>query len=275
MKRYLPLLILAASFCLVQPLVANEQFNQGMNLSSQNKGQGASAIQGFNPAEVIPGYTNSPPESGYYGGVTSPGVDMTAPGSAALNTSEAGKIITESILNTPPDNKPSLDAPFISEGLAMKDKAEAITGGGFDGCVDQVAGFTEITTHQCLRDTKIEQYCTRTATISGYYEDTTEIKQIVIESSSIRFTEKNNSFSGEFKVSTGGKVIAASAVYSWNKKLAYGNEHWFMRVTTPFGLISMDDSEGSVTLSSGLNITDGQSLPFSITNRRNKPTVSS
>lgn len=30
MKRYLPLLMLAASFCLVQPLVANEQFNQGM-----------------------------------------------------------------------------------------------------------------------------------------------------------------------------------------------------------------------------------------------------
>ncbi|MDC9913048.1 hypothetical protein PSW03_21030, partial [Shigella flexneri] len=43
-------------------------------------------------------YTNSPPESGYYGGVTSSGVDMTAPGSAALNTSEAGKIITESIV---------------------------------------------------------------------------------------------------------------------------------------------------------------------------------
>ncbi|HCP7628541.1 TPA: conjugal transfer protein TraN, partial [Escherichia coli] len=167
MKRYLPLLMLAASFCLVQPLVANEQFNQGMNLSSQNKGQGASAIQGFNPAEVIPGYTNSPPESGYYGGVTSSGVDMTAPGSAALNTSEAGKIITESILNTPPDNKPSLDAPFISEGLAMKDKAETITGGGFAGCVDQPASFTETTTHQCLRDPKIEQYCTRTATITG------------------------------------------------------------------------------------------------------------
>ncbi|EFH6679062.1 type-F conjugative transfer system mating-pair stabilization protein TraN [Escherichia coli] len=271
MKRYLPLLMLAASFCLVQPLVANEQFNQGMNLSSQNKGQGASAIQGFNPAEVIPGYTNSPPESGYYGGVTSSGVDMTAPGSAALNTSEAGKIITESILNTPPDNKPSLDAPFISEGLAMKDKAEAITGGGFDGCVDQVAGFTEITTHQCLRDTKIEQYCTRTATISGYYEDTTETKQIVIESSSIQFSQNDDSFSGSFKVNAGGRVIAASAVYSWNKKLAYGNDHWFMRVTTPFGLISMDDSAGSVTLSSGMEITDGQLLTFSIRTRKNRP----
>ncbi|CTS74241.1 conjugal transfer mating pair stabilization protein TraN [Escherichia coli] len=78
MKRYLPLLMLAASFCLVQPLVANEQFNQGMNLSSQNKGQGASAIQGFNPAEVIPGYTNSPPESCLL--IRSPDQETSSPG---------------------------------------------------------------------------------------------------------------------------------------------------------------------------------------------------
>lgn len=271
MKPYLLLIMAVLSAGLSSPLVANDQFNQGMNLGSQNKGQGTSAIQGFNPAEAIPGYTDSPPETGYYGGVTSSGVDMTAPGSAALNTSDVGNTITESILNTPPDNTPSLDAPFISEGLAMKDKAEAITGGGFDGCVDQVAGFTEITTHQCLRDTKIEQYCTRTATISGYYEDTTETKQIVIESSSIQFRQNDDSFSGSFKVNAGGRVIAASAVYSWNKKLAYGNDHWFMRVTTPFGLISMDDSAGSVTLSSGMEITDGQLLTFSIRTRKNRP----
>ncbi|EAP4170698.1 conjugal transfer protein TraN, partial [Salmonella enterica subsp. enterica serovar Minnesota] len=114
MKHYLPLLMAMTSFCLVAPLVANDQFNQGMQQGNASKGQGASAIQGFKPAEVIPGYTDSPAESGYYGGVTSSGVDMTSPGSTALNTSEAGKTITESILNTPPDNKPSLDAPFIS-----------------------------------------------------------------------------------------------------------------------------------------------------------------
>lgn len=165
MKRILPLLVATASVFMVQPLIANEQFNQGMQQGKANKGQGADAIQGFKPAEVIPGYTTSPSESGYYGGVTSSGVDMTSPGSAALNSSEAGKTITESILNTPANNKPSLDAPFISEGLDMQAKAETITGGGFDGCVDQPASFTEITTHQCLRDTKIEQYCTRTATI--------------------------------------------------------------------------------------------------------------
>lgn len=275
MKKILPLFLVMASAFMVQPLIANEQFNQGMQQGKRNTGQGAEAIQGFKPGEVIPGYTTSPSESGYYSGVTSPGVDMTAPGSSALNSSEAGKTITESILNTPPDNKPSLDAPFISEGLDMQAKAETITGGGFDGCVDQPANFTEITTHQCLRDTKIEQYCSRTATITGHYEDATEIKQMVIESSSIQFTENSSAFSGDFKATTGGKVIAASAVYSWNKRLAFGNSNWFMTVTTPFGGISMDDSEGGVMLSSGLDITAGQSLPFSINNRNNEPAVPS
>ncbi|EOK7955857.1 TPA: type-F conjugative transfer system mating-pair stabilization protein TraN [Salmonella enterica subsp. enterica serovar Wangata] len=253
MKRYLPLLMLAASFCLVQPLVANEQFNQGMNLSSQNKGQGASAIQGFNPAEVIPGYTNSPPESGYYGGVTSSGVDMTAPGSAALNTSEAGKIITESILNTPPDNKPSLDAPFISEGLAMKDKAETITGGGFAGCVDQPASFTETTTHQCLRDPKIEQYCTRTATIVGDWRETTEIKTFTL-------TAFNFSRSGKqivFSVAAPEAGIIRSAIlnvttqkYLWNSRVSFMN--------TTFNLGWND----TITLggAAGMVLTKGQLL---------------
>ncbi|WP_230354349.1 type-F conjugative transfer system mating-pair stabilization protein TraN [Lelliottia sp. WAP21] len=195
MKRILPLLVATASALLVQPLTANEQFNQGMQQGKANKGQGADAIQGFKPAEVIPGYTTSPAESGYYGGVTSSGVDMTSPGSAAMNSSEAGKAITESILNTPPDNKPSLDAPFIAEGLAMKDKAETITGGGFDGCVDQPASFTEITTHQCLRDTKIEQYCTRTATIVGDWKETTEIKTYTLTAFSFSRSGKQIVFS--------------------------------------------------------------------------------
>lgn len=214
MKRYFPLLIAAASFCLVTPLVANDQFNQGMQQGSASKGQGASAIQGFKPAEVIPGYTGSPPESGYYGGVTSSGVDMTSPGSTALNTSEAGKTITESILNTPPDNKPSLDAPFISEGLAMKDKAETITGGGFSGCVDQPASFTEITTHQCLRDTKIEQYCTRTATLG--YEGSTEydIRVVEYELYDLPAWEENGDIVVAVTPQISGEITEAT--YSWS-----------------------------------------------------------
>nr|ULG18369.1 conjugal transfer protein TraN [Serratia proteamaculans] len=129
MKRILPLLAAVVAGFLVFPLTANDQYNDGANWASQNKGQGSGAVSGFDPAGALPGYTASPPESGYYGGVTSPGVDLTGPGTSVMNTSDVGKIITESILNTPPDNKPSMDAPFIAEGLAMKDKAETITGG--------------------------------------------------------------------------------------------------------------------------------------------------
>lgn len=264
-----PLLWFSASLC------ASEQYDAGASWASQNKGQSETAIKDFDPANTFPGYTDSPSESSYYGGVTSSGVDLAGPGTSALTTSEAGKAITESILNTPADNTPSLDAPYIAEGLSIQEQAETLTGGGFDGCVDQVGSFTEITTHQCLRDTKVEQSCTRTATISGHYEDTTEIKQMVIESSAIQFTEKDNAFSGDFYSPTGGTIISASATYSWNKRLAFSNSNWFMRVTTPFGLISMSDEDGSVTLSSGMDITAGQSLPFSINNRNNKTTDSS
>lgn len=213
MKKILPLFVFTASVFMVHPLIANEQFTQGMQQGKAHKGQGADAIQGFKPADVIPGYTTSPPESGYYGGVTSPGVDMASPGSAALNSSEAGKTITESILNTPPDNTPSLDAPYISEGLDMQAKAETITSGGFDGCVDQAASFTEITTHQCLRDTKIEQYCTRTATL-GYDGSTTwEVREVVYQLNSLPSWEDNGNIVVSVTPQISGEI--SSAYYSY------------------------------------------------------------
>lgn len=253
MKRILLLLVATAPAFLVQPLTANEQFNQGMQQGKASKGQGADAIQGFKPAEVIPGYTTSPAESGYYGGVTSSGVDMTSPGSAAMNSSEAGKAITGSILNTPPDNKPSLDAPFIAEGLAMKDKAETITGGGFDGCVDQPASFTEITTHQCLRDTKIEQYCTRTATIVGEWKETTEIKTSTLTAFSFSRSGKQIVFSvaaPEAGVIHSASLNVTTQNYLMNSRVSFMN--------TTFNLTWSDTiALGGAT---GMTLTKGQVL---------------
>lgn len=253
MKRILPLFVFTASVFMVQPLIANEQFNQGMQQGKANKGQGADAIQGFKPAEVIPGYTTSPSESGYYGGVTSSGVDMTSPGSAALNSSEAGKTITESILNTPANNKPSLDAPFISEGLDMQAKAETITGGGFDGCVDQPASFTEITTHQCLRDTKIEQYCTRTATIVGDWKETTEIKTYTLTAFNFSRSGKQIVFSvaaPEAGIIRSASLNVTTQNYLWNSLASFMN--------TTFNLTWSSTIElGGAT---GMTLTKGQNI---------------
>ncbi|ELS4712988.1 type-F conjugative transfer system mating-pair stabilization protein TraN [Salmonella enterica] len=253
MKWILPLLVATASVFMVQPLIANEQFNQGMQQGKANKGQSADAIQGFKPAEVIPGYTTSPSESGYYGGVTSSGVDMTSPGSAALNSSEAGKTITESILNTPANNKPSLDAPFISEGLDMQAKAETITGGGFDGCVDQPASFTEITTHQCLRDTKIEQYCTRTATIVGDWKETTEVKTYTLTAFNLSRSGKQIVFSvaaPEAGIIHSASLNVTTQNYLWNSRASFMN--------TTFNLTWNDTiALGGAT---GMVLTKGQTL---------------
>lgn len=220
MKQKYFLSMALASLFLAPPLAANDQFNQGMQQGKTNKGQGADAIQGFKPAEVLPGYTSSPSESGYYGGVMFPGANMTLPGSTTMNSSEAGKTITESILNTPADNKPSLDAPFIAEGLDMQAKAETITGGGFDGCVDQPASFTEITTHRCLRDTKIEQYCTRTATM-GYTGSTTwEVREVVYKLYDLPSREVNGNMVVTVTPQISGEITAA--YYSYPKSLMPG-----------------------------------------------------
>lgn len=273
MKRILPLILaLVAGMAQAD---SNSDYRAGSDFAHQIKGQGSSSIQGFKPQESIPGYNANPAETKYYGGVTAGGDGgLKNDGTTEWATGETGKTITASFMNKPKDIL-SPDAPFIQTGRDVVNRADSIVGNTGQQCSAQQINRSEFTNYTCERDTMVEEYCTRTATMTGHYENTTEIKQIVIESSAIQFTENNNSFSGEFKVSTGGKVIAASAVYSWNKRLAFSNPGWFMKVITPFGLISMNDSKGSVTLSSGLDITDRQSLPFSITNRHNKPTVSS
>lgn len=48
-----------------------------------------------------------------------------------------------------------------------------------------------------------------------------------------------------------------------------------MRVTTPFGLISMDNDTGSLALSGGMQLKKGAGMVFSIRTRRNNPTTDS
>jgi conjugal transfer mating pair stabilization protein TraN len=255
MKRILPLLAAGVTGLLILPLAANDQYNNGADWASQHKGQGSGSVTGFDPAGSLPGYTSSPSESGYYGGVTSPGVDLTGPGSSAINSSEVGKTITESILNTPPNNKPSMDAPFIAEGLAMKDKAETITGGGFDACVDQPASFTEITTHQCLRDTKLEQFCTRTATITGDWGESSELRYVVIYPDNFNFQPSGSNAQFSFTSPVTGNILSAtlqvwvaSDRYLWNMPTTFMNTSFNLQHTAsiPLSAVGMWLEEGQV-----------------------------
>ena len=255
---------------------ADAQYRAGADFARQVQGQGESSLKNFNPSASIPNYTASPGEKKYYGGVTATGDGaLKADGTTGWTTNEATKAVTDSFVNNPKEPI-SPDAPFIKASQDVQSRADTIIGKtGQTQCEAQNISRSEFTNYTCERDLLVEQACTRTASITGHYEDTSETKQIVIQSQNISFASSEAGYTGTWTAPVTGKVVAATATYSWNKRLAFSNPNWFMRVTTPFGLISMDNDTGSLALSSGMQLKKGAGMVFSIRTRRKNPTTDS
>ncbi len=68
------------------------------------QGSGIDSLKNFSGEQNLPGYTDSPDQTKYYGGVTASG-DSSLKGDSASEFSQGdtGKTITESFLNRPPD----------------------------------------------------------------------------------------------------------------------------------------------------------------------------
>ena len=279
MKRaiLMPVLAIATTMVSVSAFAdADAQYRAGADFARQVQGQGESSLKNFNPSASIPNYTASPGEKKYYGGVTATGDGaLKADGTTGWTTNEATKAVTDSFVNNPKEPI-SPDAPFIKASQDVQSRADTIIGKtGQTQCEAQNISRSEFTNYTCERDLLVEQACTRTASITGHYEDTSETKQIVIQSQNISFASSEAGYTGTWTAPVTGKVVAATATYSWNKRLAFSNPNWFMRVTTPFGLISMDNDTGSLALSSGMQLKKGAGMVFSIRTRRNNPTTDS
>lgn len=257
-------------------VLASPQYDEAAKYAGSVKNQGMNVMKGTDPATTIPGYTAKPDESGYYGGTTATSnPDLENAGNSEMHNGEAGKTIMEVIKNRPKDLI-STDAPFISGSLDIEDKAETIMSGTDTQCKDVNVDKTQITNYTCERTPAVQLACTRTATAGGgHEEDSTEIKQVVIQSQGIAFASSDAGYTGTWTSPVTGRVVTASATYSWNKHLAFSNSNWFMRVTTSFGLISMDDDAGSPALSSGAQLTEGAGMVFSIRTRNNQPALDS
>ncbi|EHN8843784.1 type-F conjugative transfer system mating-pair stabilization protein TraN [Enterobacter hormaechei] len=279
MKRaiLMPVLAIATTMVSVSAFAdADAQYRAGADFARQVQGQGESSLKNFNPSASIPNYTASPGEKKYYGGVTATGDGaLKADGTTGWTTNEATKAVTDSFVNNPKEPI-SPDAPFIKASQDVQSRADTIIGKtGQTQCEAQNISRSEFTNYTCERDLLVEQACTRTASITGHYEDTSETKQIVIQSQNISFASSEAGYTGTWTAPVTGKVVAATATYSWNKRLAFSNPNWFMRVTTPFGLISMDNDTGSLALSGGMQLKKGAGMVFSIRTRRNNPTTDS
>lgn len=224
MKRMLPLfLLLAAGQAQAD---SDSDYRAGSDFAHQIKGQGTGSIRNFNPQESIPGYNANPDETKYYGGVTAGGDSgLKNDGTTQWATGETGKTITESFMNKPKDIL-SPDAPFIEKGRDVVNRADSIVGNTGQQCSAQEINRSEFTNYTCERDTTVEEYCTRTATITGDWRETTEVRTYTLTAFSFSRSGKQIVFS--VTVPEAGTISSASLNvitqnYLWNSRAGFMN----------------------------------------------------
>ncbi|ENP8699541.1 type-F conjugative transfer system mating-pair stabilization protein TraN [Salmonella enterica subsp. enterica serovar Typhimurium] len=224
MKRMLPLfLLLAAGQAQAD---SNSDYRAGSDFAHQIKGQGTGSIRNFNPQESIPGYNANPDETKYYGGVTAGGDSgLKNDGTTQWATGETGKTITESFMNKPKDIL-SPDAPFIEKGRDVVNRADSIVGNTGQQCSAQEINRSEFTNYTCERDTTVEEYCTRTTTITGDWRETTEVRTYTLTAFSFSRSGKQIVFS--VTVPEAGTISSASLNvitqnYLWNSRAGFMN----------------------------------------------------
>ena len=148
-------------------------YKAGSDFAKQVQGGGLDSLKNFNGADTLPVYTSKPEQSKYYGGVSAGGdSNLKSDSAAEWANSDVGSSITESFTNRPPDSI-SADAPFIQSAKETESRADSIVGNTGQACTASVVNRSEFRNHTCERDLQVEQYCTRTANISGHYKDTT------------------------------------------------------------------------------------------------------
>ncbi|ELO4939063.1 type-F conjugative transfer system mating-pair stabilization protein TraN [Escherichia coli] len=208
MKRILSLILALVSG--MAQADSNSDYRAGADFARQIQGQGTGSIQNFKPQESIPGYNASPDETQYYGGVTAGGDGgLKNNGTTEWATSETGKTITESFMNKPKDIL-SPDAPFIQTGRDVVNRADSIVGNTGQQCSAQQINRSEFTNYTCERDTMVEEYCTRTASITGSWNDTSTVKTFVISHEQFRFWREGKRIAVSFRGPESGTVQQAT-----------------------------------------------------------------
>ncbi|HGF2662382.1 TPA: conjugal transfer protein TraN, partial [Escherichia coli] len=216
-------------------------------------------IQSFNPQESIPGYNANPDETQYYGGVTAGGDGgLKNNGTTQWATSETGKTITESFMNKPKDIL-SPDAPFIQTGRDVVNRADSIVGNTGQQCSAQQINRSEFTNYTCERDTMVEEYCSRTARITGDWKYTDEYREVTIPHSQFRFSMNGLKLVFSVTVPVAGTVESASL--SAHAGLYFLNSRYdFMNTAFNVQLVTGQSGTFTIPVPSGFSVTQGQVL---------------
>lgn len=265
MKRLLLFLLLAVGQCAVADDVS-DAYNAGATAAAGSKSQGTSAASGTDPSSVIPGYTSSPSQSSYYGGVQGGDGGISSKGQTAIGQDDAGQsIISSGTTNPAVTIDPTAD--FIQNGKNAEANSASITAGTNTQCTTNVVSKSVFENYSCDRDVNQVQTCARTGTVTGHYEDTTTTETITIDSDSLGFN--SDTLTVNWGPVPEGTVTSAVFTYTFRKGLSYSNPVWFLNVTTLGQKLTMYDDSGSYTLASGLSLSAGDTLSFTLGNQAN------
>ena len=226
--RIVGALLLVPSLVLAD--ATSDAFNAGAEFGKGNKGQGTGSLK--NPDAVtgsIPGYTASPPESGYYGGVKGGDGGLAEKGQNALQNSQAGQAIIDSGIKNP---LPVIDpeAPFITAGKSAESNAgNMINGtGNPQQCQETTVSKSVFDKYTCERDVWVEQSCNRTAKIVIEGDSSWETQTLEYVLNDFPMQEVNGLNIVTIVPQVGGEIIQAT--YSWQDQ--HGNKpRFFMNVS--------------------------------------------
>lgn len=265
MKWLIPFLAL----CVVQHAqadAASDAYSAGASLAGSSKGQGTAAAKSTDPSSVIPGYTSSPSQSGYYGGVQGGDGGISDKGQTELSQNEAGQAITDSSTKNPAVTiDPNAD--FIQNGKNAEANSGTIVDGTNQQCTTKVVSKSVFENYSCDRDVAQVQTCARTATVGGHYEDRRTQQTVTIDSDVLKWDEKTNTATWSGSMPS-GTVISSTFTYTFNKHLAFSNSNWFMNVTVLGQKFTMYDESGSYNVA--MSPVDGTGgLTFLLGNRSN------
>lgn len=247
MKSLWLVIALMAGFIVNFPVTANDDFNSGMNYAKGMKGKDLDTFKSFKPADNLPDYSSSPDATKYYGGVQSSGTDLTSPGSNTLNSTEWGKAVTDSISKQPKDMV-TADSPFLDNGRNAENNAETV----FDPKLCESKEFEKsvFTNYVCDRDLQVQQYCTRTATITGDWTTDWENKYYEI---SPAYSRNGKQIVFSFTMPASGVIQSAnlkvdSSQYLMKSQVNFMNTTFFINQNedTPLNALGMNITKDQI-----------------------------
>ena len=163
MKKRFFLIGMLLSSSVVYASSMSEAFKQGQNVGKGNNGNAQQVMKDFQPTQ-IQGFNARPQESQFYTGVKGGNPNLMGKGMSALETSESGKAIKDSVINNP-KVKISQDSDFIKSSDNIRKNAKAISGMQGQQCVNQLLSKTAFSSHFCEKDNNVETECKKTANV--------------------------------------------------------------------------------------------------------------